>query len=73
MPILGKSSAKGLAHGLDRSAGMSHNVEMQTPFGIWLPQVTVLRCQQFEQASDAVALGHWPPHRAAALPLGAAP
>ncbi len=27
---------------------------MQTPFGIWLPQVTVLRCQQFEQASDAV-------------------
>lgn len=33
---------------------MSHNVEMQTPFGIWLPQVTVLRCQQFEQASDAV-------------------
>ena len=27
---------------------------VQTPFGIWLPQVTVLRCQQFEQASDAV-------------------
>lgn len=31
-----------------------HERSMQTPFGIWLPQVTVLRCQQFEQASDAV-------------------
>ena len=31
-----------------------HERAMQTPFGIWLPQVTVLRCRQFEQASDAV-------------------
>ncbi|MEN9766911.1 cell division protein SepF [Vulcanococcus sp.] len=27
---------------------------MQTPFGIWLPQVTVLRCEQFEKAVEAV-------------------
>ena len=27
---------------------------MQTPFGIWLPQVTVLRCEQFDKAVDAV-------------------
>ena len=27
---------------------------MQTPFGIWLPQVTLLRCERFDHASDAV-------------------
>ena len=27
---------------------------METPFGVWLPQVTIARCQRLEQCQQAV-------------------
>jgi cell division inhibitor SepF len=27
---------------------------MDSPFGIWIPQVTILRCQRLEEAQEAV-------------------
>jgi len=27
---------------------------MQTPFGVWLPQVNILRCQRLDDAADVV-------------------
>lgn len=27
---------------------------MQTPFGVWLPQVTIVRCRRLEQGQEAI-------------------
>ncbi len=27
---------------------------METPFGVWLPQVTIVRCQRLDQSEQAV-------------------
>ena len=43
---------------------------METPFGVWLPQITILECQRLDQAMQAVEVVR--AHHCVVLQLGRA-